>query len=920
MTENKDPIKMLVKKKLWLLVAPLIPAFFLLIIVAAFIAIIIYPVIKGGQLVAGVAGFWDRLGNTITLKCLFCSTEDVRTKEEQKFYDKVEKLNQVYLKGAGMGGKSIQLDIPLLLSAVLYTDDIETTLGDDANSDVDNKEEVASGDLLGDLSWYYDQSDQERVDWFLGATESEGCYISKYHYYSGEQITVGKRSKLRQVAKHMVKRVIKGSCSATHDEEGNFTGWSYRDWPEYVLDIDKEDKLYTMEYDQNPYPKTREPSELETLPPAFVTYLISTYLPKYQEKYLPTEIKDLSEKHKLYLTKRKAMKNLIYSYKEGYRYLVGKIPEGSVCGVQNGNCTYTTKNEKRQTVQLSNVKIRLTQCKDGTRGEPIPGEELVDFEKYVLGVTYAENGGANKTGVQAQAVATRGFALTRALKMGGTYNLKIYQENGQWIINMRNCTEDQVYCDPDKGCTVKNGGKSATNNTVYSGTIPGKAQYKPPIPADDPIRQYVSETLGKVLVDPNGDLVYTNFTQSSGQDQWNASGKAGQDYYQALASYYGSENTLTSNCTGTEGSSQNSGNEIPYYQGDYPGVPYCSGGSTIATSGCLPTAFAMVVQSLTGKETSVQEVAEYICNDTNGARKYRVDGAGTSNQFLLDPATQSHFNVSAKEIPVSERNIDNIVNILKSGKKIIVSLKGSGLFATRNGHYIVLASVTSAGQVQVLDPGHRASTGLHSLTVIQSEVLNKVNTGMWEMSSGNGSSADGCYTGATGDFMGWRQGDPNWKDIKFGSTTIGKAGCLATSVAKLIAYSGTKVTINDFNPGTMVSYIRDHGGFSGSDWQWGAPQSTGLAPNFVHVENVMIQGLSKSQKVAKVKEYLDQGYYIVLQVKKNGTEEPGQHYVAVIGVTDTDILMSDPASDFEKVWDRYKPGGSVRLGLYRKTD
>ena len=77
MQENKDPLKKAlgkgIKKKIWMFLAPALPGIFLFLMVAGMTLIIIYPVIKGGQLVAGIAGFWDRLTNTITLKCLFFS-------------------------------------------------------------------------------------------------------------------------------------------------------------------------------------------------------------------------------------------------------------------------------------------------------------------------------------------------------------------------------------------------------------------------------------------------------------------------------------------------------------------------------------------------------------------------------------------------------------------------------------------------------------------------------------------------------------------------------------------------------------------------------------------------------------------------------------------------------------------------------
>lgn len=917
MKENKDPIKNIVKTiKIGKFLIPILPIIFLFFIVILIMLVAMSPIIKGGDKISNVLGvvngFWDRVTNTLSLECLFCSDQTLNAKKEKKFYEKIEKLNDTYIRGKGMDGKTIQLDIPLLLSTVFYNDNFELTMSENSESE-EEAEDAAEGDTFGNLSWYPDIGDQKSIEWFKGRTEAEGCYIVGYHYVTTPYISLGKMSKLRMLAKHMVKRSVNGTCTAQHDEEGNFTGWSTREWYEWSLDIDEKDKQYTMEFDQNPYPKYRTKEEAEQVPSTYVTYLIANFLPNEYRTQLPKPVKDLSEKHEEYLSKRKSMKKDIYLFKDGYEYLVQGLNK-NVCVVANGNCSYETKVKGGETQTISNIKVQLLQCGDGVRGQPIPGEELVDFEKYITGVTYAENGAAPFESLKAQAIAARSYSLTRGANMGTKY-LQIYQRNGQWILPIRNCVEDQVYCDPDRGC-------SWNSLTVYSGSHTKSGHSKPPIDADSDIRRAVSETTGQVLK-KDGNIFGAAYT-STRQNQWTASANAGKDAYQALVSSYNDSSLkLESSCsgsTGTTGEIANTGNQAYYNQTDYAAVPYCENGSTVKSSGCLPTAFSMVVQNLTGRVTTPKEMAEYICSDTNGSKKYRVPGLGTNNAFLLDPLTQSTFNIQTRAIPASERHINDVLRILKSGSNIIVSVRGSGLFATQSGHFIVLSSVTADGKIHVLDPARRSATGEHSTSIIQAEVLNKINSGMWEI-KGNGtkSTYNDCSTGVSGDFISWRQMDKEWGSIKIGTKTIHQVGCLATSVAKLIAYSGTNVTIDNFNPGTMVTYLKQHGGFNGNNWIWTSPKTSGMTPNFQYMGKVPVIG-SKANKIAIIKNYLNQGYYLALQVKKDGTEEPGQHWVAVLGVTDTDILMSDPASDATTVWSRYKPGGTVQFGYYKKTD
>ncbi len=921
MQENKDPLKemagKMLKKKILMFLAPALPGIFFFFAVAVLVFIIVYPIIKGGQIIEGIAGFWDRVGNALTLKCFFCTTDEYSTKREQVFYKKVEKLNQSYLNGDHLDGTSIQLDIPLLLSTLFYSEDVEAAIEEEANADgtdAENYNEAMSGDLLGNLYWYYDQSDQKAIDWFVGSTEAEGCYIKGYIYEDHEEGILGK-SNLRKLAKHMVKRVVNGTCTATYNDDGDFTGWEKNEWYEYVLDIDRNDSTYTMQFDTEPYKSYRDKSEVGTLPSTYTTYLLATYLPTEFGDLLPNyTTKDLSDKHELYLTKRKVMKNVIYSYKSGYEYLVGReFGVGAICGEMNGNCSYNIKDSSNKDVTLSNIKVKLLQCSDGDEGEPIPGESLVDFEKYILGVVYAEDSGAPLEALKAQAIAARGYTLNRGKIMGGKH--KIYKENGQWILPMKNCTADQVYCDPDQGCTVKNGSKNETSKTVYSGTISGKTQYKGALGADANERKAVAETTGKVLTDSSGNITNTSYTQTT-QNAWTATVNGGGDAYQALVGTYGSENILKANCSGTVGTTINTGSEKYYNQNDYAHVNYCSVGTTLASNGNLPTAYAMLAENLSGTVTTPQNIGEYICN---------TFGTPIGNDFLTNIEAQNKYKISIKELLSTERGIDSILSKLESGKNILVHISGSGTFATTEGNYVILSSVTSENQIKVLDPRNRNASTYYNTSTIQTEILNKISGGIWEVSSTNnglGTTSDGCYTGATGDYIAWRQGDSTWKNVPLGSggATIGSAGCLATSVAKIIAMSATQVTINSFNPGTMVKYLNTHGGFSGSNWIWGGPQNSGLTPNFQHGGSVNLKGMTEVQKISKVKEYLDQGYYLVLQVKCDGTEEPGQHWVAVLGVTNSGIVMSDPASDKTNVWDKYKSGGTVQFHYYKKLD
>lgn len=195
--------------------------------------------------------------------------------------------------------------------------------------------------------------------------------------------------------------------------------------------------------------------------------------------------------------------------------------------------------------EYSDIKVRLLQCGDGSRGKPIAGEELVDFEKYILGVVYAENN-VNEHASKAQAIAARSYALTRGKAMGGAFNLGIVEEKGQKILQIRNCTEDQVYCDPDVGCWSNN---RYNNTTVHSGAVSGKVFSKAPLAADDPLRQWVKDTAGMTVKDSSGNTLYTTYRDihtggcncGTCMSQVEAAnlGKSGYDFNQILMHEYG---------------------------------------------------------------------------------------------------------------------------------------------------------------------------------------------------------------------------------------------------------------------------------------------------------------------------------------------------------------------------------------------
>lgn len=283
------------------------------------------------------------------------------------------------------------------------------------------------------------------------------------------------------------------------------------------------------------------------LPPKGDNEVISTSDPRYQK------IKNIIED--IYLLYNEMGEShvceTVFEKLCDYEVGVGKVGEDGETGLND-----------IQPMSLSNVSVELLECADDTRFNPIPGEDIIPLEKYITGVVYAEIGGTtNYEAKKAQAVAARTYALT------GADSIET-RDDGSTLIKIRNCTERQVYCDPDKGCWSNH---PTAGGTVHSGTDPSKPYNKPPINEVSDIRTAAVDTVGEVLTDADGNLVYTGYNSTT-QKQWMASS---EDYKAMLMAVYSDADSFYSNCV-TVGQSGSGSGSIGY-DGEFAGVSDCNG-------------------------------------------------------------------------------------------------------------------------------------------------------------------------------------------------------------------------------------------------------------------------------------------------------------------------------------------------------
>lgn len=176
--------------------------------------------------------------------------------------------------------------------------------------------------------------------------------------------------------------------------------------------------------------------------------------------------------------------------------------------------------------------------------------------------------------------------------------------------------------------------------------------------------------------------------------------------------------------------------------------------------------------------------------------------------------------------------------------------------------------------------------------------------------SGGGTSFSG-----SGSYLNWKQCGSSWSNKMLGnsSSSVCKSGCLTTAVAIQMANSNTLKSPSSFNPGVLVNTLNSHGGYSGANFTWNGWQT--LAPNFkLYNSSASISG-TKNQKAKQLATYINRKYYPVVEVKQCIGR---QHWVAVIAVKGTKVIMADPASNSTDLsyYSCFSNSGTQRVALF----
>ena len=442
-------------------------------------------------------------------------------------------------------------------------------------------------------------------------------------------------------------------------------------------------------------------------------YSEETFKTNIKNSIVPDYIKDASD------AKKEEIANSVFEFVSNYYVLIGKEDDAGCSS--DGVCTYDIKGfyingtSYKKEMSVSNLYVRLMQCgvynehnAGGTWGKALEGEDLIPFEKYILGVAYQEIGpNAPEQAIKAQMVAARSYILARPTQMGSSTKWRsLSEENGKWVLQVASCTADQVYCDPDRGCSSLTG--DAQWEQVYSGTNHGK-KIKDPLPADSPLRRYVTDVGGETLVNKQGYVVLTGYTNKESNEFINLANK-GLDYKQILVQVYSKKNSNVgsldinkSKCDVCETTGEYA--QWKQYSGEWASVEVGHSGNSIKQIGCLVTSLAIQV-ARSGVQTNISNF-----NPGTFVQALSKQGAFSSSGALNSYASVQNIAPRFKYenvISLSGKSKQEKLNIIKN----IVNQNGVYAVAEVMGntgqHWVAIEKVNGE-TISMFDPGSSAT-------------------------------------------------------------------------------------------------------------------------------------------------------------------------------------------------------------------
>ena len=362
--------------------------------------------------------------------------------------------------------------------------------------------------------------------------------------------------------------------------------------------------------------------------------------------------------------------------------------------------------------------------------------------------------------------------------------------------------------------------------------------------------------------------------------------------------------------------------------------------TTIGTGGCGPTALANVYRNITGRTDVTPTTVANMAID-NG---YTTNGG--SNAGL--------FTEGAGKLGLATQRIgpNDLGNALSRGDSLILSgvKKGSGSPYTTSGHIISVKGMKN-GKAIVQDPMKSSSTTmpLSNLTAGLNKAwavtgANGYGNMSWDSSSNIGygplrflgpetdedgntkikfSLANAIHnkrypvplffddTLASGEQNYYYQCDPEWSGQSYGNSTIGKIGCLLSSMG--MAMSAMTGGI-DFSPGFLSKiYPAVDGGLGGNQ---AVEMGDLIGATYTRQSITSLDPSKPNSSYWEIIDKLKKGYPVILSSYTNGNSDDGSHHYLINGLHEGRISSANLEGDSDDAhWTMlFDPGSKYNVG------
>lgn len=466
----------------------------------------------------------------------------------------------------------------------------------------------------------------------------------------------------------------------------------------------------------------------------FKAYLKDTYFKK-DNGYVIGYDKEITDGYKGYKT---MLNNINSADEEAFKdALIKDIFDNKTLFISYvyRHYTCTTNLQSAGTVEIEEmlksnilVDVKVPSCKSGSGVWDCESvyDSPISLKQYVFGGTYEEFNSMDVEKTAAQMLAIKSYVVQRGKNMG--WGVK-EDDAGNYVVTIRNNTNDLVYCDTDLGC--KSGKTEVGSGNTKRDPISDAQKQVYEDAWNKVFDKYIfdkesNKTVGAFCQSRSGDCDFCKKGTCLSHDE--LSGYSNTSYDSIIGIQYSSYAMIqvegdfanvtvagAADCSGKGSYDIDDSNFVYYAQTDYPNSSFCqrklvkpssdgncANGSSICSSGCGLVSMTMVSATLT-QNYSINPV------ELNSYMKYNVHCGdyGTSSWGMF-PYVSQLYGLTYQRIPFSNDAIGDMKKALDDGGLIIAAVCG-GFKANKTytngcgGHFLVVRGY-DGDSVYISDP------------------------------------------------------------------------------------------------------------------------------------------------------------------------------------------------------------------------